>query len=70
VPDEESTSRNLLPKLLIRSWMGDAVERLHALQPALAGAVAPDGGRPAEDLLAGLPDISWKQVTSEFLLTN
>ena len=60
VPDEESTSRNLIPKGLVRSWMQDAVERLYARQPALAGAVAADGGRPAEDLLAGRPDARWK----------
>jgi glycine cleavage system H protein len=70
VPDEENTSRNLLPMILVRNWMFDAVERLYALQPALAGAVAADGGRPAEDLLAGIPDVSWKQITAEFLLTN
>jgi glycine cleavage system H protein len=69
VPDEENTSRNLIPKGLVGNWMRDAVERLYALQPALAGAVAPDGGRPAEDLLAGLPDVSWKKITGEFLLT-
>jgi glycine cleavage system H protein len=69
VPDEENTSRNLIPKGLVGNWMRDAVERLYALQPALAGAVAPDGGRPTEDLLAGLPDISWKKITGQFLLT-
>ncbi len=36
---------------------------------ALAGAVAADGGRPAEDLLAALPDANWKEVTGEFFLT-
>jgi len=70
VPDEESTSRNLVPKGLIREWMRDAVERLYAIQPALAGAVAADGGRPAEDVLAGLPDSDWRTVTSEFFLTK
>jgi glycine cleavage system H protein len=69
VPDEENTNRNLIPKGLVSNWMSDAVERLYALQPALAGAVAPDGGRPTEDLLAGLPDVSWKKITGEFLLT-
>jgi len=69
VPDEESTSRNLVPKGLIREWMRDAVERLYARQPALAGAVAADGGRPADDLLAALPDTNWKVLTAEFFLT-
>jgi glycine cleavage system H protein len=69
VPDEESTGRNLVPKSLVREWMRDAVERLYARQPALAGAVAADGGRPADDLLATLPDANWKEVTGEFFLT-
>jgi glycine cleavage system H protein len=70
VPDEESTSRNLVPKGLVREWMRDCVERLYSRQPALAGAVAADGGRPAEDLLAALPDANWKDTTGEFFLTN
>ena len=69
VPDEESTSRNLVPKGLVREWMRDAVTRLYSRQPALAGAVAADGGRPAEDLLAALPQANWKETTSEFFLT-
>jgi glycine cleavage system H protein len=51
VPDEESTGRNLVPKALVGDWMRDAARRLYAYQPQLAGAVAADGGRPAEDLL-------------------
>ncbi len=69
VPDEENTVRNLVPKGLVRSWMRDSVERLYALQPALAGAVAADGGRPTDDLLAGVPDADWRRTTSEFFLT-
>jgi len=69
VPDEENTSRNLIPKGLVGEWMREAVERLYSRQPSLAGAVAADGGRPAEDLLAGLPDTNWTEVTGEFFLT-
>ncbi|MGD0870084.1 MAG: glycine cleavage system protein H [Bryobacteraceae bacterium] len=69
VPDEENTGRNLVPKGLVREWMREAVERLYSRQPALAGAVAADGGRPAEDLLEALPEIGWSEVTSEFFLT-
>ena len=69
VPDEENTSRNLVPKGLVREWMRDAVTRLYSRQPALAGAVAADGGRPAEDLLVALPDANWKATTGEFFLT-
>jgi len=70
VPDEESTSRNLIPKGLVSSWMREAVERLYSHQPALAGAAAADGGRPTEDLLAGLPDKDWREITGEFFLTT
>jgi glycine cleavage system H protein len=69
VPDEETTTRNLVPKGLVREWMREAAERLYSHQPALAGAMAADGGRPAEDLLAALPDTDWKAVTADFLLT-
>ena len=69
VPDEESTTRNLVPAGLVRSWMRDAVERLYRRQPQLAGAVAADGGRPTGDLLAGAPGAGWKEVASEFFLT-
>ncbi|HYW46112.1 MAG TPA: glycine cleavage system protein H [Bryobacteraceae bacterium] len=69
VPDEESTGRNLVPKGLVREWMREAVERLYSRQPVLAGAVAADGGRPADDLLAAMPDASWKATTAEFFLT-
>ncbi|PWT98920.1 MAG: hypothetical protein C5B51_28360 [Terriglobia bacterium] len=69
VPDEENTNRNLVPKGLIREWMKEAAERLYARQPVLAGAVAADGGRPTEDLLAGLPGDNWKAMTAEYFLT-
>jgi glycine cleavage system H protein len=69
VPDEENTGRNLVPKNLIGQWMRDAVERLYAEQPALAGAVAADGGRPADDVFAALPNANWKELTSEYFLT-
>jgi glycine cleavage system H protein len=69
VPDEENTGRNLVPTRLVGQWMRDAVERLYAAQPALAGAVAADGGRPAEDVFAALPKANWQQITGEFFLT-
>lgn len=70
VPDEEGMTRNMVPRNMVTSWMRDAVERLYALQPQLAGAVAADGGRPAEDLLAGIPDLNWQDVTADFFLTR
>lgn len=69
VPDEESTGRNMVPKGLIREWMRESAERLYAMQPALAGAVSPDGGRPSDDLLAEVPGADWKDTASSFFLT-
>jgi glycine cleavage system H lipoate-binding protein len=74
VPDEESTTRNLIPRNLVRNWMRDAVERLYAMQPQTAYATAADGGEPARDLLAGMAEnetgIEWRRVTREFFLTG
>jgi glycine cleavage system H protein len=70
VPDEEGTQRNLVPTSLVRNWMSEAVDRLYALQPNLAGAVAADGGRPVEDLGGVLSDVAWHEMTAEFFLTR
>lgn len=73
VPDEESTTRNLIPRNMVRNWMRDAVERLYAMQPQSAYATAADGGEPTRDLLAGLaaePNAQWQKVTREFFLTG
>jgi len=70
VPDEESTIRNLLPTAMVRSWMQQTVEALYGKQPELAGAVAADGGRPADDLSVAFPNIPWKKLTGEFFLTQ
>ena len=69
VPDEESTTRNLIPRNLVRNWMRDSVERLYALQPQTAYATAADGGVPARDLLSGMPEVGWEKVTRDFFLT-
>jgi glycine cleavage system H lipoate-binding protein len=70
VPEEDTVSRNLVPATMIRSWMREAVERLYGMQPQLAGAMAADGGRPAEDLVAALTGASWRELSSEFFLTK
>src|ERR1039457_1694770 len=70
VPDEENTTRNLIPRKLVGEWMREAVERLYAQQPALAGAVAADGGRPADDLMAAFPGANWKDLTGESFITK
>jgi glycine cleavage system H protein len=67
-PDEESSLRNLLPGNLVKDWMRNTAELLYGLQPQLAGAVAADGGRPAEDLAESLPGIPWPELTRQFLV--
>jgi glycine cleavage system H protein len=69
-PDEESTMRNLLPAGLVSSWMRETAAKLYSMQPQLAGAVAADGGRPADDLSAAFPNTPWKELTGEFFLTK
>jgi glycine cleavage system H lipoate-binding protein len=69
VPDEEGTSRNLVPTSLVKNWMRNAAERLYAMQNQSLGLVAADGGRPVDDLLSGIPAADWKKITDEFFLS-
>lgn len=67
-PDEEGTTRNLLPTNLVRTWMRNAVDRLYEMQPQLAGATAADGGPVAENAMEALPLLPAKRINEEFLL--
>ena len=67
VPDEEGTTRNLIPKNLVAGWMRDTAQRLTRLQPQLAGAVAAEGGRPVEDIATALGAASWKAARCRVL---
>jgi len=68
-PDSKTSFRNLLGGSMARSWMTEAAGRLFGKMPALAGAVAQDGGLAVHDLTAELPDQKWGDVTKEFFLT-
>ncbi len=67
-PDEENTTRNLLPEGVVRSWMRETVAKLYGMQPALAGTAAADGGVAVDDLCSGIPGADWKAITEEFFL--
>jgi glycine cleavage system H lipoate-binding protein len=67
-PDAQTSFRNLLSGSLARSWMAEAATRLFGKMPALAGAVAQDGGLAVHDLSAELPDQKWEDLTKEFFL--
>jgi glycine cleavage system H protein len=68
-PDAVTNFRNLLTGGMARNWMEEAASRLRSRIPALAGAVAQDGGLAEADLTRHLPDSNWTEVTREFFLT-
>ncbi len=68
-PDLQTNFRNLLNGSLARKWMAEAASRLQMRMPALAGAVAQDGGVAVHDLTVQLPTEKWGEITREFFLT-
>jgi glycine cleavage system H protein len=68
-PDAQTNFRNLLGGNVARQWMADAASRLRVRMPALAGAVAQDGGLAIHDLSSQLPEEQWSKLTEEFFLT-
>jgi glycine cleavage system H protein len=68
-PDLPTSFRNLLNGTLARKWMAEASSRLQMRIPALAGAVAQDGGVAMHDLTVQMPTTKWSEVTREFFLT-
>ena len=68
-PDLPTSFRNLLNGSLAKRWMADAASRLQVRIPALAGAVAQDGGVAMHDLTVQLPTAKWGEITREFFLT-
>jgi len=67
VPDEDNVQRNLIPKNVVTAWIQEAVERLYARQPQLAGVVMAEGGEPVRDITTALPTASWKELADEIL---
>ncbi|HLY63109.1 MAG TPA: glycine cleavage system protein H [Terriglobia bacterium] len=68
-PDAKTSFRNLLGGSLARRWMEDAASRLMIRLPALAGAVAQDGGVAVADTSTHLSEESWNELAHEFFLT-
>lgn len=68
-PDSKLNFRNLLSGSLARLWIEDSAQRLRSRMPALAGAVAQDGGVAVNDLSAHMPDEDWAKLTKEFFLS-
>ena len=68
-PDLKISLRNLLSGNLARKWMADAAQQLQMRMPAMAGAVAQDGGLAVHDLTPQIPNVKWEEITREFFLT-
>lgn len=68
-PDASTNFRNLLGGEIARRWMLEAASRLQSKLPALAGAVAQDGGLPIHDLTSEMPRHEWSEIAGEFFLT-
>ena len=68
-PDAKTTFRNLLGGNVARRWMEEAAARLRGGIPALAGALAQDGGLTVEDVGALLSEEKWNELASEFFLS-
>jgi glycine cleavage system H protein len=66
-PDLKTIFRNLLTGSMARRWMEEAAGRLRLRQPAMAGAVAQDGGVAVKDVSKELPDDNWASLAEEFL---
>jgi len=68
-PDAKINFRNLLGGELARLWTEASAMRLHKRIPAMATALAQDGGVAVDDLTAHMPDEDWAEVTREFFLS-
>jgi len=68
-PDAKINFRNLLGGELARLWTEASAIRLHKRIPAMATALAQDGGIAVDDLTAHMPNEDWAEVTKEFFLS-
>jgi len=66
--DVERESKNLFSGNIARKWMEESAARLMNRLPALAGAVAQDGGTAVTDLAAQIPEADWGDLAREFFL--
>jgi hypothetical protein len=61
--------KNLLFGKETDAWMEHEVHRLHDLVMAEHGTLASIGGEPVDDVYGNAPEIGWKKLVNEFLLT-
>ncbi len=68
-PDSKINFRNLLAGTMARSWMNESASRLRTMMPAMAGALAQDGGVAVGNLGDQIPNKDWATLTKEFFLS-
>lgn len=68
-PDAKINFRNLLSGTLARWWTEESASRLRAKIPAMAGALAQDGGVAVDYVSDLIPDKDWGALTKEFFLS-
>jgi len=68
-PDSAINFRNLMGGTLARLWTESSAMKLRNRFPAMAGAMAQDGGVAVDDITAQLPDQDWAALTKEFFLS-
>jgi glycine cleavage system H lipoate-binding protein len=62
--------KNLLfAKKEVDGWVEHEVQRLHDMVMAEHGPMAATGGAPVDDVFGNVPEIGWKKLVNEFLLT-
>lgn len=67
-PDAKTNFRNLMGGNIVRRWIEDSAARLRASMPAMAGALAQDGGLIVDDLSSCLKEETWSELSKEFFL--
>jgi len=68
-PDSKTNFRNLLGGTLARMWTEESALRLQSRIPAMAGALAQDGGVAVDDLTMHMNDQDWAELAKEFFLS-
>lgn len=68
-PDSKINFRNLLGGTLARWWTEESASRLRMKMPAMAGALAQDGGVAVENVGDQIPDQDWGALAKEFFLS-
>lgn len=68
-PDAKINFRNLLSGTLARWWTEESASRLRMKIPAMAGALAQDGGVAIQNVGEQIPDKDWGALTKEFFLS-